>query len=137
MKTDQIFIGDIKKCTKYESHTTFCAYSYFGDQCIGGSSLGYIEEETELYKENAVLIKVSENRYVDLEQLNSILDHIKIFIHSIDKNSYLGELIMSTCAYYKNSLFVDEKSLKPYYSDNLQVGDISVRKLKQQTRNID
>lgn len=55
----------------------------------------------------------------------------------VDKSQYLGELIMPTCAYYKNSLFVDEKSLKPYYNDNLQISDISVRKLKQQTRNIE
>lgn len=137
MKTDQIFIGDIKKCTKYETHTTFSTYSYFGDQCIGGGSVGYIEEETELYKKNAILIKVRDNRYVDLEQLNSILNYIKIFLHMVDKSQYLGELIMPTCAYYKNSLFVDEKSLKPYYNDNLQISDISVRKLKQQTRNIE
>ena len=74
MKTDQIFIGDIRKCTKYETHTTFSSSTYIGDQCIGCDSFGYIDKDDELYKENAVLIKIKNGGYVDLERFNSILD---------------------------------------------------------------
>ena len=80
MKPEQIFIGNIRRCTKYENHTTFSSSTYIGDQCIGCDSFGYIEEENELYKENAILIKVEHGGYVDLEKLNSILDYIKMDI---------------------------------------------------------
>ena len=87
MKTDQIFIGDIRKCTKYETHTTFSSSTYIGDQCIGCDSFGYIDKDDELYKENAVLIKIKNGGYVDLERFNSILDYIRIY-RDITKDGY-------------------------------------------------
>lgn len=135
MKTDQIFIGNIRKCTKYETHTTISSSAHIGNQCILRESFGYIDEENELYKKNAVLIKIENGGYVDLERFNSILDYIKIY-RDITKNGYrLGGLMMSTSAYSIDSLFVDEKSLKPYYGDNQQINDISVRQLKKQINN--
>lgn len=134
MKTDQIFIGDIRKCTKYETHTTFSGSEYIGDCCIGCDSFGYIDEDNELYKENAILIKIKNGGYVDLERFNSILDYIKIH-QDITKDGYrLGGLMMSTSAHCINSLFVDENSLKPYYADKQQTSDISVRQLKKQIK---
>lgn len=135
MKTDQIFIGDIRKCTKYNTHTTFSSSMYIGDQCIGCNSFGYVDEDDELYKENAVLIKVKNGGYVDLENFNSILDYIKIH-QDITKNGYrLGGLIMSTSAHCVNCLFVDRKSLKPYYTNKEQDNNISVHQLKKQINN--
>lgn len=134
MKTDQIFIGDIRKCTKYETHTTFSSSTYIGDQCIGCDSFGYIDKDDELYKENAVLIKIKNGGYVDLERFNSILDYIRIY-RDITKDGYrLGGLMMSTSAHCIDSLFVDEKSLKPYYADKQQTDDISVHQLKKQVK---
>lgn len=134
MKTDQIFIGDIRKCTKYETHTTFSSSTYIGDQCIGCDSFGHIVEDDELYKENAVLIKIENGGYVDLERFNSILDYIRIY-RDITKDGYrLGGLMMSTSAHCIDSLFVDEKSLKPYYTDKQQIDDISVHQLKKQVK---
>lgn len=135
MKTDQIFIGDIRKCTKYETHTTLSSSTYIGDQCIGCDSFGYIDKDDELYKENAVLVKIENGGYVDLERFNSILDYIRIY-RDITKDGYrLGGLMMSTSAHCIDSLFVDEKSLKPYYADKQQTEDISVRQLKKQVKN--
>ena len=89
----------------------------------------------ELYKENAVLIKVKNGGYVDLENFNSILDYIKIH-QDITKNGYrLGGLIMSTSAHCINSLFVDRKSLIPYYKNKEQDNNISVHQLKKQINN--
>lgn len=131
MKKGQIFIGDIRKCTKYDTHTTFSSNCYIGDQCIGCDSFGYIEVEDELYKENAILIKIENGGYVDLERFNSILDYIKIH-HDLTKNGYrLGGLMMSERAHCIDSLFVDEKSLKPYYADEIQNNNVSIRQLKK------
>ena len=45
MKKSKIFIGNIRKCTKYNMHDIFC---------IGGDSFGSIEEDDELYKKDAI-----------------------------------------------------------------------------------
>ena len=39
---------------------------------------------------------------------------------------------MSTSAYRLDDLFVDEKTLKPYYQTNEEVKDTSILKLKKQ-----
>lgn len=134
MKPEQIFIGNIKKCTKYETHTVFSSSMYLGDHCIGCDSFGHIEQEDELYKKQAILIKIEKGGYVDLERFNSILDHIRIN-RDITKDGYrLGGLMMSTSPHRINSLFVDEKSLKPYYNEKQQTSDISVWQLKKQAK---
>lgn len=132
MKPEQIFIGNIRKCTKYERHTTFNCSTYIGDRCIGCDSFGYVDSEDELYKENAILLKIKNGGYVDLENFNSVLDYIKIYRDT----TRIGGLVMSTSAYCVGKLFVDEKSLKPYYNDNQQRKNISVRQLKKQLNNV-
>lgn len=42
MQSDQIFIGNIRKNTKYEQLNTFSSSMYIGGQCIGCDSFGYI-----------------------------------------------------------------------------------------------
>lgn len=136
IKPEQIFIGDIKKCTKYKMHTTFSSSLYIGDHCIGCDSFGHIEEDSELYKENAVLIKIENGGYVDLEKLNSILDYIKIH-RDIEKDGYqLGGLMIPTEAYCAGKLFVDGKTLKPYYNDKQKTNYISTRQLKKQIKSL-
>lgn len=135
MKTDQIFKGDIRKCTKYKTHVTLSGSTYIGEQCIESDSFGYIEDDDEIYKENAILIKIKNGGYVDLERLNSILDYIRIY-RDISKNGYrLGGLMMPTSSFCVDRLFVDEKSLKPYYDNEQQTKNISVRQLKKQIKN--
>jgi len=134
MKPEQIFIGNIRKCTKYESHTTFQSKTYINGECIGADGFGYVDTDDELFKENAILIKIEKGGYVDLERFNSILDYIRIY-KDITKDGYmLGGLMMSTSSHGLDSLFVDEDSLKPYYN-NEQTKKISVRQLKKQVKN--
>ena len=71
MKTDKIFWGNIRKCTKYEVHKVFTCSEYINDQCIGSDSFGYVERDDELYKEYAILIKLENGSFVDLEILFS------------------------------------------------------------------
>ena len=135
MNTDKIFLGDIRKCTKYEVQKMYTFSTYINDQCIGCDSFGYVDCDDELFKEKAILIKIENGGYVDLENLNSILDYIKIY-RDIKKDGYrLGGLMMSTSPHCVDSLFVDQDSLRPYYAKDQQVTDIPLRKLKKQVNN--
>lgn len=133
MKPEQIFVGNIRKCTKYEEYTTFSSSMYNGNECVIRDSIGTIATDDEIYKKQAILIKMKNGGYVDLERLNSILDSMKVY-RDITKDGYrLGGLIMSTSAYCMGCLFVEEESLKPYYNySNKQ--QISVYQLKKQIK---
>ena len=134
MKPEQIFIGNIKRCTEYKEHITSQDKTYINGQCFICDEFGYIETNSEFFKENAILIKIKKGGYVDLERLNSLLDYIRVY-KDIRFNGYmLGGLMMDTSPHDLNSLFVDKKSLKPYYS-NEQTKNISVRQLKKQLKN--
>lgn len=132
MKSDQVFIGNIRRCTKYEENIALSCKTYIDGQLVGCERFGSIEEDDELYKENAILIRVKNGGYVDLERFDSILDYIRLY-RLYTKNGFrLGGLIMSTSAYRLDDLFVDEKTLKPYYQTNEEVKDTSILKLKKQ-----
>ena len=86
MKPDKVFIGNIKRCTKYISHSRFTGNVFIGEECVNLSSFGYIESEDELYKENAVLVKTKNGGYIDLENFNSILDYLKIYKDDVQRD---------------------------------------------------
>ena len=50
MKSDRVFIGNIKKCTKYEKQPLFSFGTYVGVDCIGCDCFGHTIVESELYK---------------------------------------------------------------------------------------
>ena len=134
MKPEQIFVGDIRKCTKYEIHNFFCCETSINGTSIGRDGFGRVKIEHESFKDDAILIKIKNGGYVDLERLESVLDYIKIY-KDIKKDGYkLGNLMMPGFSYRLDCLFVDESSLKPYYSEK-QTKNISVRQLKKQVNN--
>lgn len=131
MKPEQIFIGNIKKCTKYEEQTTFKCEAYFGDTPIFCDTFGSYTFESELYKENATLIKLKNGGYVDIDNLNTILDYMKMH-KDITKNGFrTGGLIMSEQVWAKDSLFIDCNSLKSYYQNPEEEKNISIKKLRK------
>lgn len=129
MKKDKIYIGNIRRCTKYESHKTVVTSANINNECIGSSGFGYTDSEDEMYKENAILIKTKNGGYVDLDNLNNFLDYLKVKNNTTKNGIRLDGLIMSTSADYLNCLFVDEGTLKPYYKN--QNSDISIIELKK------
>lgn len=139
MKSDKVFIGDIKKCTKYESHVSLRSETYFGDECIGCESFGYIEREGELHKENAVLVMLDNGGYVDIDRVNGLLDYISIYRDSFKDGFRIRDkgLIMSTSPSFLGNLYVDSDSLTPYYGENNEMGskDVSIRSLRKEIRN--
>lgn len=110
MKMGQIFRGNIRICTKnFKSTST-------------------------IYKEDAILIKLRDDEYVDLERINSILDYIKLFKDSRKMYYPIKGLIMPTIACGNNHLFVDEKTLRPYDSDKQENNKISLHQLKKELK---
>lgn len=134
MKPDKIFIGNIKRCTKYISHSRFTGNVFIGEECVNLSSFGYIESEDELYKENAVLVKTKNGGYIDLENFNSILDYLKIYKDDVQRDYNLWKTIMPTHSRGNNSLFVDENSLKPYFNSEDKKEEISIYQLRRRQK---
>ena len=132
MKTDRVFVGDIKKCTKHIMEPVFSSSTYIGDDCIGCDCFGHTIVESELYKENAVLIEFN-GGYVDLDNLKNVVDYIKVHKDITRDGFYMGGLIMSTMPHTSDSLFVDSSSLKPYQSQNNK-DNISVKQLRKERK---
>lgn len=135
MKPDKVFIGNIKRCTKYISHSRFTGNVFIGEECVNLSSFGYIESEDELYKENAVLVKTKNGGYIDLENFNSILDYLKIYKDDAQRDYNLWKTIMPAHSRGNNSLFVDENSLKPYFNSEDKKEEISIYQLRRRQKN--
>lgn len=133
MKIDMnnVFIGTINKCIQYDTKTTFSSETYIGEDCIGSDSFGYIVEDGIKYKENAKLLKVTTNGYVDLDTLNSILDEIKVKSKiTKDGGFYLNGLILSTSPHKLGCLYVDSSTLIQYKPLE-QIKKPTVKKLKK------
>ena len=132
MKIDMnnVFIGTIRKCTKYKMHTTYASEAYIGDVCLGEDSFGYIISDSIAFKESAKLLKVTNGGYVDLDYLNNLLDELKVK-SKITKNGFCTNgLIMGTSADGAGSLFVDEESLVQY-KPLKEIKRPTVKKLKK------
>ena len=132
MKIDMknVFIGTIRKCTEYNTHTTFSSSTYIEDDYIGTDSFGYIEYDSIISKENAKLLKVTNGGYVDLDLLNSLLDEIKVKSKITKNGFYTNGLIMSTDANKVGDLFVDESTLIQY-EPLKEITRPTVKKLKK------
>ena len=84
-----------------------------------------------IIKASAKLLKVTDNGYVDLDLLNSVLDEIKLK-NSITKDGrfYADSLVMSVKPYGTNCLFVDESTLIKY-EPLRQIKNPTVKRLKK------
>lgn len=126
VEIDSILIGNIMKCSNYKKVSSF---EIATDTDI--TSFGHIETNQEIYKENAILIKTKNGGYIDIDTLRTFLDYINIYRYTLKQGFRLGGLIMATDPISVNSLFVDEKSLKPYKNDNIDYNNMSIRQLKK------
>lgn len=130
MNTEQIFIGNIRRCTEFRINVP-SSPQFLG---VDIGPFPFIKVEDELYKKDAILIKLKDGNYVDLENLNSFLDYIKLH-KDIKRPYYNNSLILPTSARCLNALFVEMQSLRPYYTEKNQVDKISVYQLKKQIQN--
>lgn len=134
MKKEQIYIGDIKKCTVHdhfhEIHTTgIFAYAETG-----------VRFEGDIVKKNAILVKDDNDMFIDIETLNSVLNYVKLYkdkwlmstdLYTTGVYTKLSGLLMRTIPSSVDSLFVDKKTLKPYFYNFEKEEKISARQLRK------
>lgn len=125
---ENVFVGNIMRCTKYD--TSNCIVM---EDMAGITSFGYVSKAHEPYKENQILIKICDNPevYVELEKLKSFLTYIDIY-SQVDRNGiHLNEKILSTSSSFLGDIYVDFESLKPYYEEK---GKVKIKKIKKDVR---
>ena len=86
----KIFVGNIMRCVRYRRKPTF-SLEGFGTV----DKLGCVELESELYKEYAILLQVSDDCYVDFCSFKSFNDWRKV-IKCVSSNIPLPEIILKT-----------------------------------------
>ena len=123
MNTNQIYIGTIKKCKNVYLYENHGEKRYIGDFIINHTECGYIDNIVETITDEAILIKTNTNKYVWLNQIESLKDEILLEIGLPNK-------IINSLPIKDNDLFVDESTLIPYFQ-NEKDKNISIGKLKK------
>ena len=120
MLTKNVYIGNIKKCFSAGN------YKLYGDSRIVDNGRNYgkksylTEEYTKVLRENVVLIKVNKDYYIDIKDVNTDIDLVL----------YSSKSLIRTEPEEDNELFVDKKSLVPYF-DNEVPKRIKIKQLKK------
>lgn len=121
MKSKNIFIGTVKKCKNLYCYKQYGDEKYFGDFRIGSTEIGTIHRYTDIIDEKAILIKVNEEKYIWIDLLtkaDEVLVNLGIPINIIKT--------FPTC---DGALFVDKKTLKPYFENNIN-NNLNIKKIK-------
>ncbi len=113
MDSDKIFTGTIMKCVKYEKID------------------GYSIPKSEVYKENAILLKIKDYFYVDIDELN-LLEIAYLHLRSEKDIHQLSKFMCEHHhGYCKDELFIKQNTLKPYVP-NEGKKNISLLSLKKE-----
>lgn len=115
MNGNRIFLGKIMKCNYYKLENGCSVYSFLYNPKTGKEEI----IPDEVVKTDAVLIKVADNSFVDLDLIRNNFD----LLRNIVKNSTL-KTFPKCCG----DLYLDEGTLRPYYDEEKQ--NISVKQLK-------
>ena len=120
MKLKKIYTGTIRKCSAYSLQQL---YEKSLDTPVSGYSHAHIESKVE--KENAILIKIKNGKYVDIDILKTLRDYLNI---------YFAELSLPSLSIHpskEGELFVDKDSLAHYSNSKDYNKQISLKKIKK------
>ena len=125
MRKEQFFIGNVNICTKYEIKDLI-------KNVRGGSISGLASRiiESKTYRKNIPLLKLNDGNYVCVDSIDSLKKYIELYDYIISKNSYNHDIILSSCPLQEREIFVDEKSLVPYYDKKDCKQKTSIRKVQ-------
>lgn len=125
MKIDleNVYVGNIMRCTRYEEYTNNVVEDEFGANSFGEKII-----EGKIYKDNALLLKVTDNGFVDLDELNGYLDYLKINKSKTKFGFRLGGLILAKTPWKMNSFYVSD--VQEYSKEN-QNGKVKLKDLKK------
>lgn len=130
MKPDRIFIGDIKKCTDYRMDPMLICEDPFGVTTLGCQTY-----ESKVYEKDVVLIKFGESAYIPFRDVDSFLSYFEALMDYRAKKLNSNLFIHSGSPYRVGQLFVDAEELMPFYDEETEEKNISIRALKQDIRN--
>lgn len=107
IKVTSIYIGNIMKVLSNEIVIKHKVH-------IPGISLnlGQPKFKSERFKENAILIKVAENGYVDFDSYDEL--KVKKCLNTNESFILDGTIIPATLSPILQDLYIDPKSLKPF-----------------------
>lgn len=129
MNSEKVFIGDIKRCTNYTIEPMLVCEDFFGITAFGS-----INVKSELQEKGAVLIQISDRVFVPLSKIKSFLSYY-IALGDYRINGLNSKhLIYAGIPCFEGQQFIDDDSLKPYFNEDMQKRDISIRSLKQDVR---
>lgn len=123
MNTNQVYIGTIKKCKNIYLYEKHGEKRYIGDYIINHTEYGYIDNIVEIITDQAVLIKMNDNKYVWINQIESLKDKLLV-------NLGITSKIINDYPIMDKDLFVDKNTLIPYFK-NENEDKISIGKLKK------
>ena len=123
MNTNKIYIGTIKKCRNVYLYEKHGEKRYIGDFSINNMECGYIDNIVEIITEEAILIKLGENKFVWINQIETLKDKLLV-------NLGITSKIITDSPVIDKDLFIDTKTLIPYFSKE-EEQNISVGKLKK------
>lgn len=129
MKNDRFYVGTIKVCTEYVEEPVLVMEDF-----AGVSSFGNIKTKSEVYKENALLVKTRNGLYIDTADL-TVLDIAYLYLEN-KKSITTGEPYMfsGSRGSYVGNKFVDRESLQPYVTKEDKSKSTSLLSLRHNNR---
>lgn len=114
-----IYIGNIKRCTKYR------------EVDINGQP-SYVVYNSEIYAKDVILVKVSDNPvgYINLRSFESLLDYLKENNIKNYEGSSLEDSVLYTRVSGLGSMWVDK--VKPYYKRDM--GQVKINKIEKKEK---
>lgn len=99
MKNRILLIGTVKQCKNVYCYETYGDQKYFPDFELGNVEFGTVQRYTDITEENAILIKISDKKYIWLVRKD---------------NKLIDIVVISSYPKKNNDLFVDTKTLEQY-----------------------
>ena len=127
MRKSQIFLGNINRCTNY----TYIGQVFEDKFSICG--FGDSKYESEISSKSVPLLKLRNGNYVCIDSLNNLEAFIDLYKYILDVPFYKTNrtIILFSKPKRINDMFVDEKSLVPYYDSNLKDEKTTIKKVQK------
>lgn len=121
MNSKDVFVGTIKKCKNIYCYENYGEERFVTDFIVGHAKLGETHKYVDVIYENAILIKVSESKYIWVDLLTNKFEELLV-------NLGISINTIGTVPSYDGDLFVDQKTIQPLFDVNK--GNLSIKKAK-------
>lgn len=123
MKRSDIYKGTIKRCENLHCYEKYGEEHYCLDFLIEHTEFGAVEKYTSIVTEEAILIKVSENKVIWLDNIINRKEELLVDL-GFDIN------VINSLPTSSEELFFDKESLTPYFNSK-EDKKINVKTLKK------